>query len=792
MGAKKLTGSATEADLEANIHAALQRAFPWLSTDSIRHQTKFSFTFGRKKIEIDGVAKSAAEARSDIILYKDERPLAVLELKRAGVPLTIEDDAQGLSYARVLIPSPPLVVVTNGSDLHLLATHSGARWEPKERSEQSFQTLVTKATRVASSDLKSAVETLMGTTPSVWIQAVRHVSADAIQDLTSSADSPARPFGRDFLFPRKATVQVLQELSKGTKLVLLEGPPLSGKSNVLREVYLRSLKQESMAVLYVEGGVGNGILQALADVISRALDWGVTREEARRWLGQVSQSSEYRLVLAIDGLDPADVETRREIEDLSSASFGPALTIILAVDDTTADRIVKVRNGLTESAIGRRALRVDVRELDGGEFALAQHFFSLHRVSFMHGAQAAAEYRRPWVLRAVVGPALEKVREAPKNLSILLPSLLSIDLIEHARERFDDPELRRLFRGVARAVLADSKDQSRNDALILEALEVNLVRRETLKNYLEPNEIAQLIDQGFLKPAIHAAGDPVLYIRIPELLASELAGLLADELIPIAKSDLQAGAKWIAGAASNLLIGDVIAAQAIFDAAHRSGGLPFGLIGALAECAPVREPVPPGSRLAHHLHGHGLVELVVQDNGRAKAEKNGHVVSIDLDGDGLSNTYRNVFEWLILSHLASLPFAIETADEVQRVDAGILLHVGQASIPLRKPGGDPEIQSIPIHDIPRIGSVVCHQAGIVEPVTLSIFRYLAREGRDASEWIDMAIETKSMPLLIRVQIALMQVSRTAGQDVACWANQTLTEKLAPALKFFPETHTESD
>ena len=37
-----------------------------------------------------------------------------LELKRPGSLLTTDDDEQGLSYARMLHPRPPLVVVTNG------------------------------------------------------------------------------------------------------------------------------------------------------------------------------------------------------------------------------------------------------------------------------------------------------------------------------------------------------------------------------------------------------------------------------------------------------------------------------------------------------------------------------------------------------------------------------------------------------------------------------------------------------------------------------------------------------
>jgi Type I restriction enzyme R protein N terminus (HSDR_N) len=75
------------------------------------HQTKFQFQFGRAVVEIDSAAVSRAQARADVLVLCKEAPLAVLELKRPAVPLTEDDQAQGLSYARMLHPRPPLVVV---------------------------------------------------------------------------------------------------------------------------------------------------------------------------------------------------------------------------------------------------------------------------------------------------------------------------------------------------------------------------------------------------------------------------------------------------------------------------------------------------------------------------------------------------------------------------------------------------------------------------------------------------------------------------------------------------------
>ncbi|MHB1529882.1 MAG: type I restriction endonuclease [Acidiferrobacteraceae bacterium] len=787
MTAKQLTRAWTEADLEAAIHGVLTKAFPWLPEHAIRHQTKFWFTFGRKRVDVDGAESSRAEARADVLLYNDNQPLAVLELKRPGVSLTSDDEAQGLSYARVLNPSPPLVVVTNGDQLRIIETHAGQPWQPTEYNEHAFQHLVTNAARIAAADTKRAIDTLMGTTASVWQQAVRHTSADSMASLCESWDKPAFPFVRDFLIPRTATTKVLSLVAQNAKLVIVEGPPLTGKSSVLRDITQRIERHPDIATLYIEG---RSILQGLADALARSLAWPASQDEARDWLMRVSRSNGRKLLLVIDGLDIDDRETCKEIEDLSSSVFGDGLTVIVAMDDSVAEQIVSTSGGRSASAIGRRAQRVTVGPLNDHEFDAAQRVLSERRIHLMHGAYATPEFRQPWVLRAISARVLDQINHADESLSVVLPSLLGLELIGQARRRFTDEKLRRLFQAIATALLIDTKDQTRDHALMLESTEVYLVRRETIKQHLEESELQWLIDHGFLRPAMHAANEPVLYVRVPELLASEAARLLADELVTLTRKDRQHAAAWISGAAGNLPLGDVIAAQAIFDAAQQTDSLPFGLIQALLETPPKRESVAPGARMAAHIPGVGMVDLTFNADGTAAVDIGGQSHVIDLGEDGLSDTYSNIYEWLILSHLAVMPFAMETADGLERVDPQILMIVGTADIVLRKPGGDPDMRGVPTHDLPGIGSIVCHKAGIIEPITYSIFAFLAREGSSANGWIEQAIALASMPLLGRIHIALLQISSFADKALAVWAQNTLANTIAPAFKVLPDLHGE--
>jgi hypothetical protein len=110
---------ATEADFEARLSGVLHLAFPFLGPGAIRHQLRFKVRLGHKEVEIDGAAAGNVSGRLDILLTFDDRPLAVLELKRAGRALHEDDRRQALSYARLLEPMAPLAIVTNGSDMRV-------------------------------------------------------------------------------------------------------------------------------------------------------------------------------------------------------------------------------------------------------------------------------------------------------------------------------------------------------------------------------------------------------------------------------------------------------------------------------------------------------------------------------------------------------------------------------------------------------------------------------------------------------------------------------------------------
>jgi hypothetical protein len=768
-----LTKAPTEAELEAKIRAALCKALPWIPEGALTHQVRFSFAIGRARVEIDGVA--TAEGRIDVLVQLNGKPLAVFELKRPGVELSVDDEAQGLSYAKVMNPPYPLVVITNGDETRILASHTGQPWTPETGSEQDFEKLVQSAGIVATAAIKEAVSTLMGSSPAVWMQAVSAASRERIREMTGDWDEPLRPFVRNFLFPRRATLAIVHLLSQGQRFFLVYGAPLVGKSSVLRELCRRTRELATMAVLFVEADEGRGILQAIADLLSSALAWPVSVDEARNWLKKLSHAEGPALVLAVDGLGPAHDAARRELEDLSSTNFGPQLRLIVTADDGAVEKLKSHPNGRQESAIARRVdVELGIGLLDDAEFKKAAETLLVKRMGFQHGAASAAELRVPWVLRAL-GAQYAPDSADPPDRAALLPAQLSLDIIGHARARFTDPELSRQFLGLARGVLDDVQQPGVPLALKLEGMATFVVRRKTLERHLERQDIDELMARGYARPANHSSAGHVLYIRVPELLASEASRVLAEELIERSDGDPAESARWLSATTSYLPLGDIVAAHAFADMTLAGGHVPSGVVRELTEMPPTPAPIRPGMRAAALIGGR-MVDLTFDEDGSVVVELDGQTHKIPVDTNDAGTMVGDHQPWMILSHLAG-----QRLEAGGRLDLRLLGLVGSCPNILRRPDDLSMERGTWTHSIPGYGEVLCHRSGIIEPITFSLFKMLCREGPAQEEWIELALKSGSLGLLARIDVALRAVEGLID-PVADWAKTVRRDRISPALQ----------
>ena len=780
---KKVT---TETQFEAQLRAAILHAFPWLPPDQITHQDSFTFKFGHATATVDAEAKNDARARADVLVRFRGDPLAVFELKRPGVKLTKEDEEQGLSYARMLHPRPPLVVVGNGTAVRLIETETGKIWQPKTLSETSLANLIERGVEVAQADLKRAVTTLMGANPDVWMQAVRQITEDSISELTGDWDEPLAPFASDLLLPRKITRAVIHHLEAPERLITVEGGPLSGKSSVLRELVLLTSNHHVFAVLYVDADSGVNLFERIALILSDALDWPVTAEEARQWMVNLSRANGAVLVLAVDNLGPDRDELRRDLETLTSNLFGRDLRVVVAVDDAVADQMAMARSGREASAFGRRATRLGLGPLDYKEFQRARATLSEHRLTFVDGADQSAELRKPWILRAITTEAITAPEYKSENLVARLSPVPGLEILDYARRRFDvsQPPFAR-YQELAQAILEDAQDSGRPHQLKLELLNAFIVRRAIALRHLDAQELNNLRDIGLVRETRSQSGDNIIVMRLPELMAAELSSLIAGDLISRTQDDPEEGADWLAGAASNLPLGDIIAADALFEAAIANRGLNIKVIAELRKRPPQRKALKPGAQLAMFIEGAGVVNVTVREDGAMVFEHNGEEIVAEPEENETDSTYDDVHPYQILSHLAGHALQVSGTrhEPAPRLDPDLLIGVGAIPMVLRRPDSDPRMNGLLVHNIGDKLSVVCHEAGIVEPITWSLVRFFGREDvamRD--QFIDAALDAPEPALLGRMDIALRQTTQSADEDRAAWATEIRASRLKPLLE----------
>ena len=776
----KVSKDQTEYDLETAISAAIEAAFPRLGAAGIKHQIEFSIRLGHATITAKGRESWIRRGRADILLTIDSKPLAILELKKRGVALTTDDGEQGISYARLLPIMAPFVVVTNGNETRIIETFSGQPYTGETPDAKSFEALMLSAARVAAGDRDDAIATLMGSDPQVWTSAVAAASARAVNELTATPDHPLRPFG-PLKILRLATRQLAHKL-RTSRLVLISGPPLAGKTNILEQL-VRLIDPQVAGGLFLECGASE-VFRKISDLLTDTLDWPVDPEAARAWVRQLSRAGGPALVLAIDRLDPEDRDDVRMIEDLTSNTFGPALRVVVGLDTDATRRALTSADGRRESPIGRRAAIVEVEDLAEPEYFVALKALAELNMGIMDGGQHSPDLRRPWLLQAMATRLSGIEREGVG----VFPAVPGLEIIAQARANFGDPELRRRYGGLAQAIAADAQDQSKPYAMALELMGRYFVRRATLDGILPASDIEWLLRQGYLPPSIADGNVPILTIGFPELLASELARHLSIELRELVETDPVDAAEWLAGAASNFLFGDIVAAQAFLDLSSGNGRVPLALYDALANTTPDREATHAGQLLSTWVEGVGSIDIRPQDDGSTILTINGEDHTVESDNDQ-GESIGNVHAWLILSQLASCRFVAEGNGSQRRLDPETLLLVGTADFVLRQPRNDILMDSVPVHDSDEGGQFVCHNAGVVEAVTQSILRYLSNEPReDRDTFVAAAMDIDSIYLTARLDIALRMLTRSTDADLAAWASEMLTNTVRPAFLRHAQDH----
>ena len=759
-----------EAELESRLVAALSTAFPNIPREQLVEQRRFTVRLGHEIHEFDSAAQWEKSGRADVILFHDGRPLAVVELKREDLALTHADYEQAQSYANQLTPRPPLVVVTNGRDTRIYDANTGQLWSGEQDAANAVARLLANAAKLAAADMRWATEALMGRETGVWVPIVRSTTARLLTDPPGQSD---RAFAELLLFPRLSTFAAIKSAQAGTTFTIVEGAAQSGKSSCLRELALRTLDSEDLAVLMLRAS-GPGLFQSLANLFAIELEWNLTANDARQWLRRMSTGpAGPALLLAIDDVEPGTAMAA-DLEELASLRPGNKLNVILTTD--RAERLVKATNGRTQTAVGDRAKVIEVGPLRLEEFQSAQRALANQKVHFQQGAEYADDYRAPWVLRTIYDDAARNPRRQDPNSALLLPPALGLELVDAARQNYaNQADLLRGYRVLARCTLAD--EGARSAELALAAANGFVVRQDALSDEARL-AVAELKSKGAVRTYRHAGGEDIVVPTIPAAFLSELADATGDELARRAAADPQEAGTWLGRRLAAVYLGDVIGAQAIRSMAEKTGGFSSGIIDGLLSDEPTEEPI--GNALVAMAAPDGrLIHLKIEGEKAWLSNRHGDVIGEAVDlGVERPHAHANTSAWMILGQLARLPTA-KVGDNNQRMDAWILLTIGQCPFPLLR--ANEEGLGHLEHDLGDRGRVLCHDQGPIEAATQAMADLFSRPWIHADEWVNAAIETGSLPLLHRLTIALRTVQLRNIPDLSDWADLALKERVLPTL-----------
>lgn len=764
MRKKKSKSKINEATLEANLNYEVKRIFPTLGRMNISHQTSFSITLGRKTYKVNGKENYKAYGRLDALIKIDDKPFLLMELKKPDLKLSKDDKEQGISYARLLTPMPPLVVITNGMDCEFYTTIDSQEWVPNNIDEEAVKAIFENAAECAVKDIDDSAKFLLGKQPEIWKKIIEEYTKNIIEDISGSLTDSTKPLINGLSIKRSIAGKLLNAIKKRKELVVLLGAPLSGKTNVINQICIKS-HENNIIPLYVEAGsLDYGIIQHLANQLAKNLFRVTTGDQIRQWLlSNFQNSTKNRFLIIIDGLSAnTNDQIKADINELIDLSDGKRFSLLLAMDENTFNLLSTSAGRSTLSLFGRKASAVKLEPLSDYEMTQAlKDLKNKYNISFNNGVFYNTEYRQPRMIRILasygektdLGKELDKPN-IPLTTTHRLQSVSSIDVLQIAWNIYmSDPEIKEDFNVLAEAYISDRQNRETNQSISLFSFGRGIISLKCVESVVTSDRYKRLKENGFISIIDGPEGKVFVLPKVPEMLSASAVYVISDKIKKLQKQNKDEALILLLRETESFPLPEVVAAKAILEICKSDISFLTGSIFSFLENEPKFSSMNPKS----------AIMMRFPDTNEIRMTTSG------MEGETI---YGNIHPWLILSHIAAFP--LDSQDGEFEPNLKIFKKVGNFKNILRRPDIVPikKIKGLHLHDLADNTTVLCGKVGIIEPITQALFVGFHTYPFKMLELSQFAIENNKLPLIFRLNIAAQQSITSVDKKVAISANDS--------------------
>ncbi|MES2411465.1 MAG: hypothetical protein V4535_08490 [Bacteroidota bacterium] len=290
------------------------------SFNDLEFETSFSIQLGRGVYNIKNQLREFIGGRLDILCKADSVNIFLIELKAENVDINVESDSrQGLSYARLLNPMPPYVIVTNSKETYIYETITGEEVDKSHVQKNGFHISIDSEINLRYEALKSFVgyslDNLKIFCSTFNGKYIENFKSSAIDSLEESLQKKYIP---EIYVQRSEIVNSFKDFLQDSNAFIFPiiGESGVGKTNAI--INLCEVFQEYPSIFYSGTLLGNSFFDELKFDFNLEFSPNETELSLLRKISALTISTDKPFVIYLDALDEWITEdASKQLENLT-------------------------------------------------------------------------------------------------------------------------------------------------------------------------------------------------------------------------------------------------------------------------------------------------------------------------------------------------------------------------------------------------------------------------------------------------------------------------------------------